>query len=256
MMVSAHQLQFGDRQGEHLHRMIFFSAAIHVVILLAFFFMPSLPRPKMTFGPVYSVNLVGAPAALTNTPPSAPLAKEITSPSQQKAPTIQKKSEPPESVPIQKVVTQKKAISKDEKSLEEIRNNIKSSAVQKPVPSHPTTEQRANAISPAGSAAMGNLLQQYYTLLWSMIRDKWALPPGIILTDRTLETIVHVRLSRSGELAEITYEKSSGNRYFDESAMRAIRKAVPFPPLPHGIGEDNMELGIRFHSAELQQGGR
>ncbi len=30
-------------------------------------------------------------------------------------------------------------------------------------------------------------------------------------------------------------------------AMRAIKKAEPFPPIPKELGEEAFEIGIRFH---------
>ena len=47
-------------------------------------------------------------------------------------------------------------------------------------------------------------------------------------------------------------EKRSGNRYFDESALRTVKKANPLPPLPEELRESSIEIGIRFHSAELK----
>jgi TonB family protein len=50
----------------------------------------------------------------------------------------------------------------------------------------------------------------------------------------------------------LSFEKHSGNRYFDESAMKAIKKASPFPPFPDSIRDNNIDVGIRFHSMEFR----
>ena len=34
-------------------------------------------------------------------------------------------------------------------------------------------------------------------------------------------------------------EKPSGNTFFDQSALRAIAKANPLPPVPEGYGEES-----------------
>ncbi|TNF50181.1 energy transducer TonB, partial [bacterium] len=39
----------------------------------------------------------------------------------------------------------------------------------------------------------------------------------------------------------------SGNIYYDQSALRAIRKASPLPPLPQDLDEESLEVGINFH---------
>ena len=47
------------------------------------------------------------------------------------------------------------------------------------------------------------------------------------------------------------FEKKSGNPQLDESALRAIKKANPLPPLPPGIEEEKFDLGIRFKPSDL-----
>jgi len=56
----------------------------------------------------------------------------------------------------------------------------------------------------------------------------------------------------NGTLNEAGFEKPSGNRFFDESALKAIKKAAPFPPLPDWVREGSIEVGIRFHSLEAR----
>jgi TonB family protein len=67
-----------------------------------------------------------------------------------------------------------------------------------------------------------------------------------------LETVIDVTILRNGAVTEVNFEKRSGNRFFDESALKAIRKASPFPPLPAWVGEASLGVGIRFHSSELR----
>jgi TonB family protein len=45
-------------------------------------------------------------------------------------------------------------------------------------------------------------------------------------------------------------ESSSGNSYYDQSAIRAIRKASPVPPLPKELGEESLDVGIKFRYPE------
>jgi TolA protein len=56
--------------------------------------------------------------------------------------------------------------------------------------------------------------------------------------------IVYFSLNRNGSVSEMRIEKSSGNQYFDRSALRAVRSASPFPPLPRAFNEPY--LGIHF----------
>ena len=59
-----------------------------------------------------------------------------------------------------------------------------------------------------------------------------------------LSCVVYFRLRRDGGVADIQTEKSSGNAYFDRAALRAVRSASPFPPLPRAFTEPF--LGIHF----------
>jgi TonB family protein len=91
----------------------------------------------------------------------------------------------------------------------------------------------------------------YYSLIWSRIRGKWTLPQGI-LPRENIEAIIQAKILRNGTVVDLSFEKRSGNRYFDESAMKAIKKASPFPPLPDSIRDNNIDVGIRFHSMEFR----
>ncbi len=59
-----------------------------------------------------------------------------------------------------------------------------------------------------------------------------------------LACLVFFRLRRDGGVEDIRIEQSSGNTYFDRSAMRAVRSAAPFPPLPRAFTDEY--LGIHF----------
>lgn len=67
---------------------------------------------------------------------------------------------------------------------------------------------------------------------------------GVSSGTEGLTCLVFFRLRRDGRVDDVRIEQSSGNTYFDRSAMRAVRSAVPFPPLPRAF-TDNY-LGIHF----------
>jgi len=109
-----------------------------------------------------------------------------------------------------------------------------------------------SSLSGAGSAAEVNArMYAYYRAVWARIKKQWTMSPGL-LPKQNIVAIIHVRVLHNGTVEGINFEKRSGNAYFDESALRAVRKASPFPPLPAGGSEDHVEIGIRFHSSELR----
>jgi TonB family protein len=73
-----------------------------------------------------------------------------------------------------------------------------------------------------------------------------------ILPKENIETIVDIKIARDGSIAQVNFEKRSGNVLFDDAALRAVMKAAPFPPLPAAIAENSIEFGIRFHPSELR----
>jgi len=53
-------------------------------------------------------------------------------------------------------------------------------------------------------------------------------------------------IRRDGRLNVITIDKSSGNAYYDQVALRAINDAGPFPPLPDDFKKSVLRIGLQF----------
>ncbi len=105
--------------------------------------------------------------------------------------------------------------------------------------------------SGAASGVMSIKYKLYYNMIWQRIHSVWVLPEEALGGKKNLETIITIRIDRNGNIEEIQFEKKSGNPYLDESALRAIKKANPLPPLPAGIEEDKFDVGIRFTPSDL-----
>lgn len=242
--------------GFGLHRMIVVSVALHLLILFLLVLSPSFPSPKLTFGPVYTVSLVSAPATIAPPPSTSALARELLKEDHPEA-VLKKQAAPEPVVPIRPLEPRKKQEADLERAMAEIRKKAAAQTVvrspakaapEKPAPAEPAPAPAAATPGP-GDALLNAQMRVYYGQIWTRIRGGWALPEGMLRSE-VLETVVHVTILRSGAVAEVGYEKRSGNRYFDESALKAVRKAAPFPPLPAGIGEGSVDIGIRFHYPE------
>lgn len=105
--------------------------------------------------------------------------------------------------------------------------------------------------SGASSGIMSIKHKLYYNLIWQRIRSVWVLPEEVLRGKKNLETIIAIRISKNGQIEDLYFEKKSGNSYLDESCLRALKKASPFPPLPPGIEGDKLDLGVRFTPADL-----
>jgi TolA protein len=134
-----------------------------------------------------------------------------------------------------------------EKAIEDVRKKISSSS---PAIASSAPPSSSTASKGASSSEMDAKLRTYYARIWALIQRQWALPKGI-LPEHDLKTVIVIVILKDGTLAGLNIEKSSGNKYFDQSAARAIKKASPFPMLPDSIKESSIDIGIRFNSSEF-----
>ena len=247
------------QDGFRLNSMIFISLLFHVVILSLLFLSPSFPSPKLTFGPVYSVSLVSLPRNVMEQKSASAVAKELMTANRPEM-VLKKQLAPSQEIPIRSLETRKKEDPTLDKAMEEIRKKAAATGASKQpqakAASEKTekaekTENTAGSASQPGTVEMDAQMRAYYAMIWSRIKGMWALPQGI-LPGEVLETVIDLTILRNGAVTQVNFEKRSGNSYFDESAMKAIRKASPLPPLPAWIGGNSLGIGIRFHSSELK----
>ena len=89
-------------------------------------------------------------------------------------------------------------------------------------------------------------LNEYYSMIWVKIKEMWTIPENLLKEITDWETIVVITINRDGKIKEMWIEKRSGNAFYDQMAMRAIKKAEPLPPIPKEFSENTLEVGIRF----------
>ena len=68
----------------------------------------------------------------------------------------------------------------------------------------------------------------YSELLNNLIVNHWSRPPS---ARNNMTVLLQVSLSSFGDLREVKLLQSSGNEAFDDSAIRAVQQAAPFPEL-------------------------
>ena len=110
----------------------------------------------------------------------------------------------------------------------------------------------AGPYGPGGSASgspslLDIRLNEYYNEIWAKIKKGWTIPENLSVKKEDWEAIVILTIERDGKLQKSWFEKRSGNNLYDQSAVRAIKKTEPFPPLPKEWSEKTLEIGIRFH---------
>ena len=233
--------------------MLILSACTHVAVLLLLAFLPWFSARKIHV-PIYPVTLITQAAPMSTPPkskvkvtkkptkkPVKKVAKVTRKPVRAKKPKPKKKVVLKKKPPRKDIISEKRVQQKMESRLEELRKKVE--AKEKPE----VTEKVAE-IAPKPSRAIINMrLKVYYDLIWRRIKEEWNLPGSLLEESEDWETVIVIKVRRDGGILESWYEKKSGSSMYNESAMRAIKKANPLPAFPQELDEEFLEIGVRFH---------
>jgi len=268
--------------------MFLVSLFLHLAAVSAVFFIPNLASQRTYYSPVYSVRLVNvqpaAPAAAAKGEPKKEDLPSVPAPSVEKSKPKEKPislaAKPKEDVSkvdeaidrIRKRREEKKvdtAISRirqrqEEKSVDTAIDRIRGEREAKQIDSAIERIRKQVTIGSAGAIETGEAgtggassgfmsikHKMYYNLIWQRIRSAWVLPEGALGGKKDLETIIAIRIGKDGRIEDIQFEKKSGHPQLDESALRAIKKANPLPPLPPGFEGDKFDVGVRFTPSDI-----
>jgi TonB family protein len=95
-----------------------------------------------------------------------------------------------------------------------------------PAPPAPAPPQPAQAASTAAAGAAELRATAEQKGLFDRVRSRWLLPPDM---PADLSCEVLIELDPDGKLISVRIGRSSGNRHFDDSVVRAIYKSNPLP---------------------------
>jgi TonB family protein len=228
----------------NLYNMILLSLIAHfVVITVVFVSLPTSSR-QLTFGPIYSVSLVSSEAASPRNQESS-LFKEIKKSSEAAKAVIYKK----EINSISKTPVKKEETGK--LNIEKAVSAIKDKQLGAAEPSSSARTSLGNQPTKMTGGDKAAKANEYTNIVSAKVHNNWSIPPEL-KPRGNIVTVIEIKIMRDGSLAYAGFEKRSGNSFYDESAMKAVRKAAPFPPLPGGFSDNIMEIGIRFHPSQLR----
>ncbi|HET7342623.1 MAG TPA: energy transducer TonB, partial [Methylomirabilota bacterium] len=63
------------------------------------------------------------------------------------------------------------------------------------------------------------------------------------------QPVALIEITRNGQVGKVAIEKTSGNGFNDQQALRAITEAVPFPPLPTEYDAPVLTIHLGFNFA-------
>jgi len=88
--------------------------------------------------------------------------------------------------------------------------------------------------------------QDYFNKIREQIKRNWIYPREA--GDRGIEgeLMIEFGIAKSGELQFILLRRTSGVPILDEYALRAVKLASPFPPVPDGISKGGLPINGLF----------
>ena len=133
---------------------------------------------------------------------------------------------------------------------ERVAHRIDLSAVR-PAPRSASPVPPAGLAGAAGDARVPPEHLAYFRQLDEKIRSNWTVPGLAMGEKENLMVQLRIVIEMTGQVSQVRMEKTSGNSYFDDSVLRAIKKASPLPVPPEQLrgAEDHYEIGFRFYGA-------
>jgi TonB family protein len=242
-----------------LKKMLIVSALFHAglaVVILAI----ALQRSSHPFNlQTYQVDLVSFPSSpappaqvkQAPAPPAPPVRKPPVKVKEEKQTAKVKLKKPPVKPlkPISPVaVIPPKGKSKEKPPSKEADPEPQPSAAEAAKPSKdlaaiPTPGAKVEA----GVEAPDFKYPYYLNLIQQKIEMHWSPPPlEASSASEPKETVVAFVLSANGKIGDPRIERSSGNPFFDQAALRAIYQANPLPPFPQGIQDPSLNVHFSF----------
>jgi TonB family protein len=213
------------------------STVIHFFIFTLLDTVPLISKEISPQPNLYMVDLVS-------------LAEERPVPQREEKPAVQQKvEEAKKEEPKRETVKEEK---KKDIVVMEDRDKDKATKENKKKPTVNDEQQRLAAIKEierkvAGREADGVPVvteaenNAYGAMIQERVERFWVIPDTLLGKD--LKAVIIIEIDQQGQVIESRFEQSSGNLSFDQSAMRAVSKAVPFPSPP---GKMSLEIGLIF----------
>ncbi len=232
------------------------SLSTHVGLLAVVFLPVAFRTTVLPTGLVYDVSLVSLPAGMPGGaearaggdegPPDVTVAAEETPAAKPKLAEPAKKED-------------KKAVRKQEEKAKpkNAKSDSKGSGAKKGEP-----DSGLHSLVKGGGGAGGggvgvpgfssqlqldieNFEFSYYLVaVRNMVSSNWSPPAGLGTQTTRARTVVYFRILRNGKVEDAKTETQSGIALFDQSALRAVLRSGPFPPLPGGFPGGS--LGVHF----------
>lgn len=239
------------------------SLTAHVGVILAVFLPVTFRAAAIPAGMVYDVSLVSLPAGM----PGAPEARaggDDSSPDATVAAEEPSAEKPKLAEPAKE---NKKAAKKNQEADEKDKKKKDAKQDSKGGGAKKSSDSGLHSLvngaggpggGGAGVAGFSSQLQldienfefsYYLVAVRNKVSSNWSPPAGLGTQTTRARTVVYFRILRNGKVADAKTESQSGFTLFDQSALRAVLRSEPFPPLPGGFAAGSLAVHFGFEYA-------
>ncbi len=215
-------------------RMIGISLVVHLILGAGFLWQREHRVYKRVSFPVMEVRMVSLPERAEAPPVPVPVPAPVR-------PSVKPAKAPAGVTPVRPLPAD--ALPKGESTVK--TESRETARVEAPpafdeVPDRPVAE-------PVVAVDVRNFKYDYYLrLIQSKVERQWRQP----VSGKERRAVVGFTISRKGRVEGVMIEESSGDDYFDQTALRAVRFSDPFPPLPQGYLGPSLQVHYRFQFGE------
>jgi protein TonB len=212
------------------------SLAVHSAIIGGLIWFSNAKSSEASYPQVYRVNLISAaPPPMKVQPP--PRTKTVSRP----APKTESR---PEGLTVQKKTNKRVIKERPEPRTTNVKKNPASAPKNQSY--YPEFLDNIDFGSEFGGILIddaGFQSSYYINLIFAKIRSRWSNP---IRLSEVIDAVIYFRVESDGSVSSAEIERSSGIDVFDQSALRAILKSDPLPPLPQDFSGDHIGIHLKF----------
>jgi TonB family protein len=252
-----------------LVRFFLVSVAVHT-LLFSFIYLGR--HVKFTPQQPIAVSVLLAPEKDQAAAPT-PIPRAPTRPSKVKAPTVVAKKDSP--------VTKERSVPAREKTVKNDigRQDSVPAAPSSAPPSEPIREKtvvaerelptvkdllppltwsssNSRVSAPVSLNTRDPIFVSYFNKIKQSIESEWEYPELALRYGLQGKLSLEFTIANDGQLAQLRLVRSSGSQLLDEEAIRAIKAAAPFPPIPPWIKPNPLPIAasMEYHDNRLNYG--
>lgn len=90
--------------------------------------------------------------------------------------------------------------------------------------------------------------EAYMTRLENKVKSNWIIPHG--QADKT--TVIVFTIDRDGNILNSSISRQSSDKEFDQKALAAVYKSVPFERIPDGIKNNSITINFNFNQNQIE----